>query len=164
MVTELHIPIASQELVTPNEEAKSDCFDFTKTKVTPLKRNRPTRGQNVTPPSADHVSEPYQEQSGIDKSLACSQELGSVRPATRRISEAILFSIFLAHLRASLLDKDAMLRAERLSAMADSVCLLSIRSYHCHETGYHAKCLFDSCTLGRGLWAVGSRGRFSLHI
>jgi hypothetical protein len=52
---------------------------------------------------------------------------------------------------ASLLDKDAVLRAERLSAMAHFVTLLSIRSYHCHESGCYAKDAFGGRVLGRGL-------------
>ena len=35
--------------------------------------------------------------------------------------------------------------------MADSVSLLSIRSYHCHESGYCAKDVFGGCILGHGL-------------
>ena len=53
-------------------------------------------------------------------------------------------------MRASLLDKDVMLRAERLQAMADPVILLSIRSYHCHESGCYAKGVFDGYP---GSWA-----------
>ena len=53
--------------------------------------------------------------------------------------DAIPFSILLAHWNASLPYKEAMLRAERLSAIAVSVTLLPIRSYHGHESGFHAK-------------------------
>ena len=59
------------------------------------------------------------------------------------IDRAISFSITLAHSKASLFDKDAMARAERLSAMAYSVIPLSIRSYHCHKSGCYAKDVFD---------------------
>jgi hypothetical protein len=52
---------------------------------------------------------------------------------------------------ASLLDKDAVLRAERLSATADSVSLLSIMSYHSHESGCYAKDAFGGRALDCGL-------------
>jgi hypothetical protein len=52
---------------------------------------------------------------------------------------------------ASLLDKDAVLRAERLSAMAHFVSLLSIKSYHCRESGCYAKDACGGRALDRGL-------------
>jgi hypothetical protein len=135
-----------------NKEARSDYFDFPKTKVTPLKPGRPSHGQTVTPLSADSLLEPYQEQSKIGSSLKRLKSFCSIRPATRQLStvgrEAILFRIVLAHLRASLLDRYVMLRAERLQAMADPVIPVSIRSYHCHESGCYARYAFGCRNLG----------------
>lgn len=152
VVTERQSPIASP--VTPTKKRSQLILTFPKRKS----RHSSEVALHVAKSSRHPLLTVFQSLTRNSQELTCQKRSDKVRPATEQAVEsgckAIPLNVLLAYLRASrasLIDKDAMLRAERLSAMAHSVSLLSIRSYHCHESGCYAKDVSSGRGLGHGL-------------
>jgi hypothetical protein len=122
-------------LVTPMKKRSLTILTFSKR----TSRHSSEVGLRVAAQSRHHLLTVFRAFPGTVKNRTCQN--GSTGPGRSTVGrEALLFSIILA-LRYT--TKMHYQKAERLSAMADSVRPSLIRSYHCHESGCYAKEVFS---------------------